>query len=97
MERIGDMPVLFSVSISIRPTAPQRTSGCGRRERSTTNATSGVSAKTEAPVADNLGPGILGHSPQPVVRLATSPDLRPGRHVSPLASRTVPQLQGQVV
>src|SRR5437868_8571243 len=37
----------FSVIISIRPTAPQRTSGCGHRERSTTNATSGVSAKTD--------------------------------------------------
>src|SRR3954466_1802522 len=57
----------FSVGVSIRPIAPQRTSSRCYRERSTTNTTSRVSAKTEAPPADDLRPGILDHSPQPVV------------------------------
>ena len=84
----------FSVPVSIRPIALQRTSGRCHRERSTTNANSCVSTKTEVPAADSLGPGILDHSPQPVVRVATSADLRPGRHRRPLASRAVPQILG---
>src|SRR5947208_15028638 len=57
----------FSVGVSIRPIAPQRTSSRCDRERSTTNTTSRVLAKTEAPPADDLRPGILDHSPQPLV------------------------------
>jgi hypothetical protein len=87
----------FTVRVSIRPIASRRTSGRCHRERSTTNADSSFSTKTEAPSADDLGSDILGRSPQPVLRLATSPDLRPGRHCRPLASRTVPEVLGQVV
>jgi len=87
----------FPTGVSIRPIAPQRTSGGCHGERSAANANRSVSTKTEAPVADKLGPGILDHSPQPAVRLATSPDLRPGRYCRPLAARTLPQILGQVV
>jgi hypothetical protein len=62
----------FTVRVSIRPLAPQRTSGRCDRERSAPNADSGVSTKTEAPSADDLGSDILSRSPQRVVRLATS-------------------------
>jgi hypothetical protein len=82
----------FSVRVSIRPLAPQRTSDRGHRERGATNADSCISTTTEAAAADDLGSGIWGHSPQPVVQLATSSDLRPGRHGRPLAAGTVPQL-----
>src|SRR6476661_8770024 len=44
----------FTVRVSIRPLAPQRTSGRCDRERSTTNADSSVSTKTEAPVLTSL-------------------------------------------
>jgi hypothetical protein len=54
-----------------------------------------VSTKTQATAADDLGPGILDHPPQRVVRLATSLVLCPGRHRRPLAARTVPQILGQ--
>jgi hypothetical protein len=87
----------FAVRVSIRPIALQRTSGRCHRERSATNANRSVSAKTEAPAADDLGPGILDHSSQRGVRLATSSDLHPGRHRRPLASRTVPEVLDQVV
>src|SRR3954470_5238863 len=87
----------FTVRVSIRPLAPQRTSGHCDRERSATNADSSVSTKTEAPVADDLGPGILGLSPQSVVRLATSLALCPRRYRRPLAARTVPQILDQFV
>ncbi len=53
----------------IRPLARQRTSGGCHRERSAANATRSLSTKTEAPVADDLGPGILDHL-RSVVRLA---------------------------
>ena len=87
----------FSVRVSIRPLAPQRTSGRCGRERSATNADSCISAKTEAAAADDLGSGILDQSSQRVVRLATSLVFRPGRNGRPLAARTVPQILGQVV
>ena len=87
----------FTVGVSIRPVAPQRTSGRCHREHSATNANSGISAKTEAPAADDLGPGVLDYSPQPVVRLATSLALCPGRHGRPMAARTVPEILGQAV
>jgi hypothetical protein len=85
----------FSVGLSIRPIALQRTSGGCQRERSATNANRSVSTKTEAPAAHNLGPSILGHSAQRVVGLATSSDVHSGRHRRPLAARTVPQILGQ--
>ena len=66
----------FPVGVSIPPAALQRPSGCGLRERSARNANSGLSAKAEASATDNLGPGVLDHSPESVVRLATSSDLR---------------------
>src|SRR3954470_7205172 len=44
----------FSVGVSIRPIAPQRTSSRCDRERSTTNTTSRVSAKTETAPADDI-------------------------------------------
>src|SRR3954470_17740534 len=87
----------FTVRVSIRSLAPQRTSGRCARERSAPNADSSVPTKTEAPSADDLGSDILGGSPQRVVRLATSLALCPGRHRRPLAARTVPQILGQVV
>jgi hypothetical protein len=87
----------FTIRVSIRPLASQRTSGRCDRERSAPNADSSVSTKTEAPSADDLGSDILGRSPQRVVRLATSLALCPGRHRRPLAARTVPQILGQVV
>src|SRR5207302_691239 len=87
----------FPVRVSIHPLAPQRRSGGCHRERSAANANRGVSTKTEAPAADDLGPGILDHSPQPVVRLATSVGLCPGRYCRPLAARTLPQILGPVV
>jgi hypothetical protein len=87
----------FSVGVSIRPPAPQRTSGRGHRERSATNAISRLSAETETPAANDLGSGILDDSPQPVGRLATSPDLRAARYRRPLATRTVSEILGPAV
>jgi hypothetical protein len=51
----------FTVRVSICPLARQRTSGRCHQERSAANANRGVSTKTEAPAADGLGSGILGH------------------------------------
>ena len=73
METIGDMPVLFLLVFRFVRLLFQWTSGRRHRERSVTNANSCVATKTQAPAADHLGPGILDHSPPPVVRLATSP------------------------
>jgi len=79
----------FPVCVSIRPLAPQRTSSDCDRKRSAADADIGVSAKTEAAAAADFGSVILGHSPQRVVRLATSLALCPGRHGRTLAARTV--------
>lgn len=47
---------VFAVRVSIRPLAPERTSGGCRRERSAANANRGVATKMDAPAADDLGP-----------------------------------------
>ena len=85
------------VGVSIRPTAAQRPSGGGHRERSATNANRSLSAKAQASVADDLGPGVLDCPPEAVVRLAPPLALCPGRHCCTLAARTVPQILGQTV
>ena len=87
----------FPVRVSIRPVAPQRPSGRGHRERSATNANSGLSAEAEAPVADDLGPDVLDWPPESVARLAQALALRPGRHGGALAARTIPEILGQAV
>src|SRR6185437_4006212 len=69
----------LSVRVSIRPLAPQRTSGRCHRERRATNADSSLSTKTEASAADDRGSVVLGLSPQGVVRLAPSFTLCSGR------------------
>src|SRR5690242_18419660 len=97
MERIGEMPVLFLFAFSIRPLAPQRTSGRCHRERRAPNADSSLSTKTEASAADDRGSVILGLSPQRVVRLATSFTLCSGRHRRTVAARTVPQVLGHAL
>src|SRR5215217_978181 len=88
---------LLIVDVSIPPTPPQRPSGSCHREHSAPNANSGISAKKETPGSDDLGPGVLGYSPQPVVRLATSPAVCPGRHGREMATRTVPKILGAAV
>ena len=45
---------LLIVGLSIPPTAPMRPSGRCHRERSSQNANRGISAKEEAPGADDL-------------------------------------------
>jgi CheY-like chemotaxis protein len=60
----------FSVGVSIRPLAPQRTSGGCDRERSATPANCRLATKTEAAAADDPGPGILDYSPESMGRLA---------------------------
>src|SRR4051812_1690858 len=87
----------FPVNVSIRPIALQRPSGRGHRERGATNANSRVSAKTEAPVVDDLGSDVLDCAPESVVRLAQALALRPGRHGCALAARAVPEILGQAV
>src|SRR3954465_4422585 len=97
MERIGGMPVLFLLAFRFIRLLLSGHQAVAIENAALRMQIAAFPTKTEAPVADKLGPGILDHSPQPAVRLATSPDLRPGRYCRPLAARTLPQILGQVV
>ena len=69
----GPLPV----GVSIRAVALQRTSSRSHRERSATNANRRLSAEAKAAAADNLRPGVLDYSPEPMGRLAQAAALRP--------------------
>ena len=79
-ENNRDMPVLFLFVFRVVRLLLSEHQAVANQERSAKNPNSRISAKTKAPAADDHGPSILDHSSQPVVRLATSLDLCPGRH-----------------
>jgi hypothetical protein len=84
----------FPVGVSIRPIAPQRPSGRGPRERSTTDANRRLSAKAKAAASNDLGPSVLDYPQESVARLAQAVALRPARHRYAMAARAVPEILG---
>ena len=83
-----------SVCISVRSTAFQRSSGCRRREPSSTAATSRIQEKAEKARAYASGPGVLGRHIPALERLAGCAGFCSTGHSRAVATGTVPQVLG---